>query len=324
MINTSIFVDPKFKTELKFIAENNEFTNSEKKTYPIVSDIPRFVEPNNYATSFGLQWNKFSKTQLDSYTGTTISKDRLKRLCGGDLSIFNGKKVLEIGCGAGRFTEIMLEAGATVFAVDISSAVEANYQNCKNYPNYVVCQASVYELPFKYDDFDIVVCIGVIQHTPEPEKTIKTLCKYVKPAGNLIIDHYTKGYPETFFRKKIRKFLLKKEIEYRFNFCEKLTKKLYPLHKISWKLKKIPILSFFARAFIYFSPVVDYHDIYPQLSEEHLYAWMFLDTHDTLTDYYKHIRTAEEIVSALEANSMEDIFTEYAGNGVEARCSKKV
>ncbi|MDF1548308.1 MAG: methyltransferase domain-containing protein [Bacteroidales bacterium] len=324
MIKPPIFVDPISKTELSFIAENNEFINSEKRAYPIIENIPRFVEPNNYATSFGLQWNKFSKTQLDSYTGTTISEDRLKRLCGGDLSVFKGKKVLEVGCGAGRFTEIMLAAGASVSAVDISSAVEANYQNCKNYPNYSVCQANVYNLPFNYEEFDIVVCIGVIQHTPDPEKTINTLCNYVKPSGTLIIDHYTKGYPETFFRKKIRNFLLKREIEYRFNYCKKLTKRLYPLHKFSWKLKIIPILSYLGRAFIYFSPVVDYHDIYPQLSDEQLYAWMFLDTHDTLTDHYKHTRSAEEIVSILEANSMEAIFTEYAGNGVEARCTKKV
>lgn len=309
---------------VELLQQNNKLICTKSCIFHINNNIPRFVEPDNYATSFGLQWNKFSKTQLDSFTGTTISKDRLKRLCGGDLSIFNGKKVLEIGCGAGRFTEIMLEAGATVFAVDISSAVEANYQNCKNYPKYSVCQASVYELPFKYDDFDIVVCIGVIQHTPDPEKTISTLCKYVKPAGTLIIDHYTKGYPETFFRKKIRSFLLKKGIEYRFNYCKKLTKKLYPLHKVSWKLKKIPILSYLGRAFIYFSPVVDYKDIYPQLSEKQLYAWMFLDTHDTLTDHYKHTRSAEEIVSILETNSMEAIFTEYAGNGVEAHCTKKV
>lgn len=308
----------------ELLQQYNKLICTEGCIFHINNNIPRFVEANNYATSFGLQWNKFSKTQLDSYTGTTISEDRLKRLCGGDLSVLKGKKVLEVGCGAGRFTEIMLAAGASVCAADISSAVEANYQNCKNYPNYSVCQANVYDLPFNYEEFDIVVCIGVIQHTPEPEKTINTLCNYVKPAGTLIIDHYTKGYPETFFRKKIRSFLLKKDVEYRFIYCKKLTKRLYPLHKVSWKLKKIPILSYLGRAVIYFSPVVDYHDIYPQLSDEQLYAWMFLDTHDTLTDHYKHTRSAEEIVSILEANSMEAIFTEYAGNGVEARCTKKV
>ena len=52
-----------------------------------------------------------------------------------------GKNVLEVGCGAGRFTEVMLAAGARVFACDLSSAVEANYANCNSWPEYFVCQA---------------------------------------------------------------------------------------------------------------------------------------------------------------------------------------
>jgi 2-polyprenyl-3-methyl-5-hydroxy-6-metoxy-1,4-benzoquinol methylase len=62
-----------------------------------------------------------------------FSKDRLKRLCGGDLTVFKGKKVLEVGCGSGRFTEIMLKEDATVFAVDLSSAVEANMKIAKSF-----------------------------------------------------------------------------------------------------------------------------------------------------------------------------------------------
>jgi 2-polyprenyl-3-methyl-5-hydroxy-6-metoxy-1,4-benzoquinol methylase len=316
------YICPKHKT-FELITENNEMICNEGCKFPIVKNIPRFVEINNYASSFGLQWNIFRKTQLDSYTGTSISSDRLKSICGGDLSVFKDKKVLEVGCGAGRFTEIMLKAGATVFAVDLSLAVEANYENCKHNSNYFVCQASVYELPFNLESFDLVVCVGVIQHTPNSEKTISTLCSYVKPSEVLIIDHYTYGYPTTFFRRQIRQFLLKKDPEFSLRYCEKLVKRLYPFHRFSWKMKKIPVLSFFARAFIHFSPVVDYHNIYPQLSEKHLYEWMLLDTHDTLTDFFKHLRSEEEIRRCLTENSMHEIFTLYAGNGIEARCTKK-
>jgi hypothetical protein len=42
-----------------------------------------------------------------------------------------------------------------------------------------------------------------------------------------------------------------------------------------------------------------------------------LDTHDTLTDYYKHLRSAEEIKQALINCRMTDIKVAYAGNGVE-------
>jgi hypothetical protein len=47
-----------------------------------------------------------------------------------------------------------------------------------------------------------------------------------------------------------------------------------------------------------------------------------LDTHDTLTDYYKHLRSTEEIEAALRTAGMVDIETAYAGNGVEARARK--
>ena len=70
--------------------------------FPVVGGIPRFVESDNYAASFGLQWKTFRKTQLDSYTDTNISRDRLTRCLGGSLDIVKNKDVLECGCGAGH------------------------------------------------------------------------------------------------------------------------------------------------------------------------------------------------------------------------------
>src|SRR5439155_4955592 len=97
---------------------------------PVVNSIPRFTDSANYASGFGLQWNSFRKTQLDSYTGTTISRDRLSRCLGRSLEVLRGQTVLEVGCGGGRFTELMLGAGARVFACDLSVAVEVNYVKC--------------------------------------------------------------------------------------------------------------------------------------------------------------------------------------------------
>src|SRR5688572_8845934 len=44
--------------------------------YLVTNGIPRFVEPDNYASSFGYQWNLFRKEQIDSHNGTTLSADR--------------------------------------------------------------------------------------------------------------------------------------------------------------------------------------------------------------------------------------------------------
>src|SRR4030095_5093768 len=44
--------------------------------FPIVSGIPRFVPATTYADHFGEQWKRYRLTQLDSYTGIPISRDR--------------------------------------------------------------------------------------------------------------------------------------------------------------------------------------------------------------------------------------------------------
>jgi protein-L-isoaspartate O-methyltransferase len=118
---------PMHKVVLKLNAIENSYFSPCGCTFPIIGHIPRFAFSEDYASSFGLQWNQYRTTQLDSHTGLTISRDRLTRLLGGALDMVKDKKVLEAGCGAGRFSEILLEAGAYLYAIDLSTAVEANY-----------------------------------------------------------------------------------------------------------------------------------------------------------------------------------------------------
>jgi SAM-dependent methyltransferase len=292
--------------------------------YEILNGIPRFVPVKNYTSSFGLQWNTFRTTQLDSFTGLTISRDRLTRIAGGSLDIFREKKVLEAGCGAGRFTELMLESGAHVFAVDLSNAVEANYKNCAHSPHYFVCQADLMEIPVLPEQFDIVICIGVIQHTPNPEETMRILCSHVKPGGILLIDHYSHNYPFTPTRKWLRQRLLKLPERKAMRFVEHMVKILWPLHRAFYKYKNKKIVRSLRPRFLYWSPVVDYYDAYSQLGEKLMFEWALLDTHDTLTDYYKHLRSVEEIESHLKSLGMVDVVASYGGNGVEARARKPV
>jgi 2-polyprenyl-3-methyl-5-hydroxy-6-metoxy-1,4-benzoquinol methylase len=75
--------------------------------------------------------------------------------------------------------------------------------------NYFVCQADVRQLPFAWQSFDFVVCLGVIQHTPNPEETIAELAKYIKPGASLVIDHYSYNYPATAPRRVLRQLLLR-------------------------------------------------------------------------------------------------------------------
>ena len=289
-------------------------------TVPVVGGIPRFVPSDDYAAAFGWQWTHFQKSQLDSHTGTTISRDRLTRCLGGDLSVVRGKSVLEAGCGAGRFTEILLSAGARVFAADLSVAVEANYANCGESSEYFVCQADIRRLPVVPASFDVVMCLGVVQHTPEPEATIAALASYLKPGGLLAIDHYSDHYPVTAPRRVLRELLLRMPPERARRIALGTARALVPVHRALWQRRRG-----FGRLRKYLgrvSPLVDYYDAYPELGTQLLSEWAVLDTHDTLTDQYKHLRKPNEIRETLEDLGLADIEVERGGNGVEARARR--
>lgn len=287
---------------------------------PVVRNIPRFVESDGYAAAFGWQWTHFRRSQLDSYTGTTISRDRLTRCLGGSLSVVRGKTVLEAGCGAGRFTEIMLAAGARVVAADLSAAVDANYQNCGDHPEYFVCQADIRRLPVAPQSFDFVVCLGVVQHTPHPEETLAALARYVAPGGVLVVDHYSEDYPVTAPRRILRDLLLRMPADRARAVALGTTRALLPLHRALWQRRRG-----FGRLRRYLgrvSPVVDYYEAYPELGTHLLSEWAVLDTHDTLTDRYKHLRRPDQIRDTLVTLGLADVEVNVGGNGVEARARR--
>lgn len=136
-------------------------------TFPIARGVPRFVSAEEYSTSFGFQWSRFSRTQLDSATGTTRSRDTFVEKTGWSLHDLRGKRTLDVGCGMGRFAEICAEAGAEVHAIDLSTAVDAAATNLARWPNVHVYQADVMNLPFQDESFDLIYSIGVLHHTPD-------------------------------------------------------------------------------------------------------------------------------------------------------------
>jgi SAM-dependent methyltransferase len=287
----------------------------------IVKDgIPRFVPAQSYADAFGLQWKTFRRTQLDSYTQTTLSRDRALRCLGREvwdrLQQEERCDVLEVGCGAGRFTEVLLSTSAFLTSVDLSAAVEANQENCPQSPRHRILQADVRRLPFAPHRFDLVFCLGVIQHTPQPERTIERLYEQLKPGGWLVIDHYSASLSE--FTKSAFLFrLVFRSVppETSLRWSQALVGKLLPLHRA---VRHRPV----ARALLTrVSPVLSYYHALP-LRDAVQREWSLLDTYDSLTDRYKHFRSKSQISGYLESLGADVEFCEYGGNGVEARCRR--
>ena len=95
-----------------------------------------------------------------------------------------------------------------------------------------------------------------------------------------------------------------------------LTKAFFPLHRMA---KRSVVLQMMVSRV---SPLLTYYHEYPQLGDRLQYEWALLDTHDSLTDYYKHFRTERQIRDALSALGGTEIWVAAGGNGVEARCRK--
>ena len=283
--------------------------------FPAIRGVYRFTSGETYADAFGVQWNKYRTTQLDSHTGTTISRDRALRCMGTALwNNLEGRNVLECGCGAGRFTELLLGAGARVTSVDLSNAVDANAENCPPSPFHRIAQADILRLPFLSGQYDIVFCLGVIQHTPRPVEAIAKLWEQVKPSGHLVIDHYShrlSWYLRTapLFRAVLRRLPSAAGLVW----TQKLVNSLLPLHLA---LRGSPMAT---RLFQRLSPVSSYYHVFPELPDSLQREWALLDTHDALTDWYKHWSSRRHIRNILARLGAEKVWCEYGGNGVEAR-----
>ena len=296
----------------------------EGHSFVVRHGIPRLLaQESNYADAFGEQWKQYRVTQLDSYTRTSYSRDRLRRCLGENLwQRLEGHErldVLETGCGAGRFTEVLLELPASfVTSTDLSHAVEANQMNCPVSERHRIMQCDINQLPFHPAQYDIVLCLGVVQHTKSPARTIADLDLQVKPGGWLVIDHYTHSLSiYTKVTAGLIRPILKRVSPARGMAATKaLTRWFFPLHRAVKNRKSMQMV--LSR----FSPLLTYYHALPLLSDDLQYEWAELDTHDSLTDYYKRLRSPRSINATLQALAAQQIWVTKGGNGVEARCQK--
>ena len=90
-----------------------------------------------------MQWNMFSKTQLDSNSGHPISSNRFWQATGWAPESMKGKWVLDAGCGAGRFLDVSSTSEAEVVGIDISNAIDAARKNLPERENVHYIQASI-------------------------------------------------------------------------------------------------------------------------------------------------------------------------------------
>lgn len=286
--------------------------------YPIINQIPRFVELENYSSSFGFQWNYFDKTQVDQHNKTSISHSRFFRSTQWEKESLKGSKVLEVGSGSGRFTQILLEAGANVYSFDYSNAVESNAKNNGHYKNLILCQASVYEIPFAKKYFDKICCLGVIQHTPDVEKSFACMLEHLKPGGEIVIDVYANTFKTKFYSKYWVRYFTKKVNKIQLlNFIKWYIPIWMPISTI---FLKIP---FFGKFLAQIIPICNYSRQFPTLSKKQLEEWAILDTFDMLSPEYDNPQKYSTLRKWIKKYNLEEIYIKRGDNGFVLKARSK-
>lgn len=196
--------------------------------YPITRGIPRLlpahqlqIEVQKTVEGFGYEWEMFNDQIQDGHMSD--KKNFFDFIHPFRDEFFEGKFVLDAGCGMGRFLKLGAEFGSReIIGMDLSSAVEAAYHNTRHLPNAHVVQGDILVPPFK-PGFDYIFSIGVLQFLSDPQGGFQELTKLLKRGGQISIWVYSKEGNETVIRilSPIRKYItsrLPKPVLYAFSY----------------------------------------------------------------------------------------------------------
>lgn len=217
--------------------KNSLVCHSCNRIFPFVKGVVRFVEAESYASSFGFQWHKYARTQLDN-EATRLSEVSFRRKTGFTPEELAGKLVLDVGCGMGRYAEVASRWGAHVVGIDLSNAVEVAAQNLAERKSVTILQADVFSLPFAPESFDFIYSIGVLHHTSDCERAFKSLPPLLKAGGSIAIWLYSSYNNWYRFSDLYRKVTHRLPVRWLHALCYAAV----PLYYIHRGLRLIPVV----------------------------------------------------------------------------------
>lgn len=262
------------------------------RKYPVVKGVARFVDAQHYAGSFGFQWQIYARTQLDS-SQSDRSETAFRRRTGFRPEDLAGKLVLDVGCGMGRFAEVATRWGARVVGIDLSLAAEVAATNLADRPATFL-QADVFQMPFAPGSFDYIYSIGVLHHTPDCERALKTLPPLLKPGGQMAVWLYS-AYNRWYRMSDLYRHVTRRMPP---RMLHTLCYGAVPLYGVHQVLRRIPLIGRPASgALAYVLPMSFNSDR----------QWRILDTFDWYSPRYQSKHTYEEVFRWLESCGMEDL-----------------
>ncbi|WP_026903613.1 class I SAM-dependent methyltransferase [Pedobacter glucosidilyticus] len=147
---------------------------------PIINDAVEYNSKdsaNKFYQSSNSVINYYSKQRIKSYEEILSFLDNLE--------ITKDNKILDAGCGPGRFTNFIYEKTKAKKIVGSDFSPIAISIAKKNYPHIVFVEANLED--DSTEKYDLIFCLSVLEHLEYPEKTLNQLLKQLKTNGKLII-----------------------------------------------------------------------------------------------------------------------------------------
>lgn len=149
-------------------------------------DLPEENIDQQTVSSFGEEWKAFHG----------FSEADLKRL--GDLyfdivppeMLNDTMKVVDIGCGSGRFIRYLKGRYAKITGIDPSKAIFAADELIGKDEKVELVQASTDSIPFPDNHFDFGFSLGVLHHIPDTQKALNDCVKKIRPDGHFLLYLY--------------------------------------------------------------------------------------------------------------------------------------
>ncbi|PIR52906.1 hypothetical protein COU76_03965 [Candidatus Peregrinibacteria bacterium CG10_big_fil_rev_8_21_14_0_10_49_10] len=183
--------------------EGDTLKNEQGTAYPIVDGLPRLLTPTKSEEEEKVRqkmqkfYEKFTFPGYDGIDSPGVLMDKAQKSGFGrwvDQAVSPMATVLEVGCGTGQMTNFLGLVGTRkVIGVDQSIASLTLGQKFKeqfDLKNVSFVQGNIFALPVKPNAVDVLICSGVLHHTPDPYGGFKELLKRVKPGGYIVIGLY--------------------------------------------------------------------------------------------------------------------------------------
>ncbi len=155
--------------------------------YPITRSVPRFVDADAYVDTFSMQ-RRYVRERFADYVNDQSGHELFFSTTGFETSDIAGELILEIGCGYGRFVDVVQQHEGAIIGIDLSTdSIDLAQEFVGHKRNVHLVQCDLFHLPFRSNTFGGIFSIGVLHHTPDTRKAFEALLPYLQPGKPIAI-----------------------------------------------------------------------------------------------------------------------------------------